>query len=121
MIKMHIYGHAHHGTSRLYISVRSLCFLHYLWPVAIGSINRVETYTSLYNLYMYTTHAVRIHPRIFCMGVHNIILRDLLLGGAKSPSGVQNILRYIIMCGYIFLGGEGGGSTKYPVTPVLAL
>ena len=73
---------------------------------------------------MYTTHAVRIHPRIFCMGVHNIILGDLFLGGAKSPSGVQNILGYIIMCGYIFFflggGGEGGG-TKYPVTPVPAL
>ena len=52
MIKMRIYGHTHHGTSRFYTSAQSLRFLHYLWPVAIGSVNRIEAYTSLYNLYL---------------------------------------------------------------------
>ena len=28
--------------------------LHYFWPAAIGSVNRVETHTSLYNLYVET-------------------------------------------------------------------
>ena len=41
-----------HGISQLHISVRSLRFLHHLGPVAVGGVNRVETYTSVCNLYL---------------------------------------------------------------------
>ena len=37
----------------LYTLVRSLCFLHHLQPAALGSVNHVETYTLVCNLYCY--------------------------------------------------------------------
>ena len=42
-----------HGTSRLHTLVRSLRFLHNLGPMALGGVNRVETYTWVCNLYIY--------------------------------------------------------------------
>ena len=41
-----------HGTSWLQTSVRSLRELHNLGPQALGSVNHVETYTSVCNLYI---------------------------------------------------------------------
>ena len=49
---MRCQGHVSHGTSWLHTSVRSLCFLHHLGPVALGSVNRVETCTWVCNLYL---------------------------------------------------------------------
>ena len=49
---MRCHGHMAHGTSQLHTSVRSLRFLHYLGPPALGSVNRVDTYTSVCNLYL---------------------------------------------------------------------
>ena len=48
---MRCQGHVAHGTSRLHTSVRSLR-LHHLGPAALGSVNRVETCTSVCNLYL---------------------------------------------------------------------
>ena len=41
-----------HGTNRLHTSVRSLRVLHDLGPPALGSVNHVETFTSVCNLYI---------------------------------------------------------------------
>ena len=45
-----------HGTSWLYTSVRSLHFLYHPRPAALGSVNCVETCTSVCNLYIAYTH-----------------------------------------------------------------
>ena len=50
---MRCQGHVAHGTSRLHTSVRSLR-LHHLGPAALGSVNRIETCTSVCNLYIDT-------------------------------------------------------------------
>ena len=43
-----------HGTSWLHTSLRSLRFLHHLGPAVLGSVNRIETCTSVCNLYICT-------------------------------------------------------------------
>ena len=43
-----------HGTSQLHTSDPSRRFSHHLMPAALGGVNRIETYTSVCNLYIAT-------------------------------------------------------------------
>lgn len=49
-LQVFVYVPCKHCTSQLHTSVRSLSFLHHLWPAALGGVNRIETSTSLCNL-----------------------------------------------------------------------
>ena len=68
-VRKHCYGHVAHGTSQLHTSVRSLCDLHSLGPLALGCVNSVETCTSvnyynlqiMYIMYMYNVHSIRLY------------------------------------------------------------
>ena len=49
-----------HGTNRLHTSVRSLRVLHDLGPPARGSVNHVETFTSVCNLYILVKYNIHL-------------------------------------------------------------
>ena len=53
-----------HGTNWLHTSVRSLRVLHDLGPPALASVNHVETFTSVCNLYM--EHPIIYMERDIC-------------------------------------------------------
>ena len=67
---MRCQGHVAHGTSRLHTSVRSLR-LHHLGPAALGSVNRVETCTSVCNLYVIDAKATNIIIIYMCYHLLN--------------------------------------------------
>ena len=68
---MRCYGHMAHGTSPLYTSVRSLRDLHSLGPSALGCVNRVETCTSVYNLYIHREGLVDNYFLALCFHGYN--------------------------------------------------
>ena len=70
---MRCQGHVAHGTSRLHTSVRSLR-LHHLGPAALGSVNRVETCTSVCNLYLYYSVSLALEECITVYGNKNVSL-----------------------------------------------
>ena len=117
VVVVRCHDHMPHGTSQLHISVRSLRFLiHYLGPVALGSVNHVETYTSLCNLYL--THVlvdqyvrttisddlflfsipIPVSVYIFCVFQLPILLRMLFLEDRCKETTAKIMYRFFDAC-----------------------